>query len=138
MVEALLAELKSRQAAGIQRVPDVVISQAMSKTECRIANIWKEVLDVEDIKPGDAIFDLGADSLQIFRILSREWLRRGWNWKTGNCLPIQPWQSLPDWLMAARAGLQHRCRLSSRFRLIGGEAQHEGIPAHQAGHRVFR
>ncbi|MAL24277.1 MAG: non-ribosomal peptide synthetase [Croceicoccus sp.] len=68
---ALLAELKSRQAAGIQRVPDVVISQAMSKTECRIANIWKEVLDVEDIKPGDAIFDLGADSLQIFRIGAR-------------------------------------------------------------------
>lgn len=68
---ALLAELKTRQAAVIGNAPAAAVSHAMSAIESRIARIWKDVLDVEDIKPSDALFDLGADSLQIFRIGAR-------------------------------------------------------------------
>lgn len=39
--------------------------------EARIGAIWADVLGLESIDTDDAIFDLGADSLQIFRIAAR-------------------------------------------------------------------
>ncbi|MDE1917945.1 MAG: amino acid adenylation domain-containing protein [Sphingomonadales bacterium] len=41
------------------------------ETEARVGAIWAEVLGLDTIETDDAIFDLGADSLQIFRIAAR-------------------------------------------------------------------
>ena len=43
----------------------------LSETERKVAAIWSDVLGIDAIARDDAIFDLGADSLQIFRIAAR-------------------------------------------------------------------
>ncbi|WP_296676786.1 non-ribosomal peptide synthetase/type I polyketide synthase [Novosphingobium sp.] len=43
----------------------------LDPTEARIGTIWADVLGLESVARDDAIFDLGADSLQIFRIAAR-------------------------------------------------------------------
>jgi amino acid adenylation domain-containing protein len=47
------------------------VARALSPMESRIASIWRDVLSVQEIGADDSIFDLGADSLQIFRIAAR-------------------------------------------------------------------
>jgi len=41
------------------------------ETEAKIGAIWADVLGLDSVASGDALFDLGADSLQIFRIVAR-------------------------------------------------------------------
>lgn len=43
----------------------------MNGLEEKLAEIWTDVLGIESVSRDDAIFDLGADSLQIFRISAR-------------------------------------------------------------------
>ncbi len=62
--------LPAPAAAGtVTRLRDHVAPA--SKTEIRIADIWKDVLCQQDIGITDTIFALGADSLSIFRIAAR-------------------------------------------------------------------
>jgi amino acid adenylation domain-containing protein len=56
---------------GAALAPVQAVVESMSALEAQIAAIWKEVLGVPTVKRGDAIFSLGADSLQIFRIAAR-------------------------------------------------------------------
>jgi amino acid adenylation domain-containing protein len=41
------------------------------ETEAKIGAIWADVLGLDSVATQDALFDLGADSLQIFRIVAR-------------------------------------------------------------------
>jgi acyl carrier protein len=45
-------------------------ADALVATEALVANIWREVLEVEDIRPEDDFLDLGGDSLHAFRIIT--------------------------------------------------------------------
>ncbi|NML39137.1 amino acid adenylation domain-containing protein [Chitinophaga sp. G-6-1-13] len=42
----------------------------MDETETQLAEIWKEVLEVESVFPGDNFFQLGGDSLLAIRLIS--------------------------------------------------------------------
>lgn len=46
-------------------------TEKLSPLEARVAAIWAEVLNLDTVRRDEAIFDLGADSLQIFRISAR-------------------------------------------------------------------
>ncbi len=43
----------------------------LTPVEAKVASIWEQVLGVDKVERDDALFDLGADSLQIFRISAR-------------------------------------------------------------------
>jgi amino acid adenylation domain-containing protein len=64
---ALLKLIGSTQGAP-HGAPQLVELNALEAT---VGAIWEEVLGVEKVRHDDALFDLGADSLQIFRISAR-------------------------------------------------------------------
>jgi len=63
-----------------------------SDEEHRLAAIWSEILQLEQVSTTDSIFELGADSLAVFRIAARA-QREG--------LPIKPAQIFEHRTIAA-------------------------------------
>ncbi|MHA6316571.1 hybrid non-ribosomal peptide synthetase/type I polyketide synthase [Altererythrobacter sp. CAU 1778] len=63
--------LRDRADAGPAANDSGADKKAMTGLEQRVAAIWAEVLGLDTVSRDDAIFDLGADSLQIFRIAAR-------------------------------------------------------------------
>lgn len=51
--------------------PPETETEELDPIEARVAHIWAEVLNLSTVRRNEAIFDLGADSLQIFRISAR-------------------------------------------------------------------
>lgn len=72
--QALLAQLEAQPTGqpparpAVNSPPRLV---ELNSLEAKISGIWADVLGLERVERGDAIFDLGADSLQIFRIAAR-------------------------------------------------------------------
>ncbi len=70
-------------AAFAAAAPERVFTPAETPQQTKLAKIWADVLKLESVSITDSIFELGADSLLIFRISARA-NREG--------LPIQPAQ----------------------------------------------
>ena len=61
---------RSELPAPPQRLPRKVVPPT-TETECSIAAVWQEVLDVDQIDVHDSFFDLGGHSLNATRVSSR-------------------------------------------------------------------
>ncbi|WP_068084552.1 hybrid non-ribosomal peptide synthetase/type I polyketide synthase [Novosphingobium rosa] len=71
---ALLAILgASPVAEAVEEAPRPAPHRAVEllEIEAKIGAIWADVLGLDSVATGDALFDLGAESLQIFRIVAR-------------------------------------------------------------------
>lgn len=66
---ATLAESPAAEEPAIRPVPHRAVE--LLETEAKIGAIWADVLGLDSVDTQDALFDLGADSLQIFRIVAR-------------------------------------------------------------------
>ncbi|MFC0588228.1 amino acid adenylation domain-containing protein [Novosphingobium aquiterrae] len=70
--QALLTQFETAAVSpAIAPAVPPAAAEVLTETECRVAAIWADVLGVASVARDDAIFDLGADSLQIFRIAAR-------------------------------------------------------------------
>ncbi|OJH38599.1 non-ribosomal peptide synthetase [Cystobacter ferrugineus] len=57
-------------ASAAQEAPDLE-GPTLSPTEERLASIWRELLGVRTVRPGDNFFDLGGQSLMAVQVTSR-------------------------------------------------------------------
>jgi amino acid adenylation domain-containing protein len=68
-VEALFTE---SAAPGARSGPAAASADAgLTPLEARIAGVWREILDVEEVRPEDSLMALGAHSLMLVRIRVR-------------------------------------------------------------------
>ncbi|WPB76990.1 amino acid adenylation domain-containing protein [Archangium violaceum] len=63
--KALLSLAEEHEAA------QPATGEPLSPTEERVASVWRELLGVRGVRPGDNFFDLGGQSLQVVQVVSR-------------------------------------------------------------------
>jgi hypothetical protein len=99
-----LPQLAAAEQFALQSI-EKPYTAPVDKEEEQLATIWSEVLELDRVSTTDSIFELGADSLLIFRIAARA-QREGLNVSATNIFQYRTIRGLCDALKCD--GLKHK------------------------------